>query len=124
MDIKALRRDMAAIGGGRWVDKTEVPELQDLRVKIKGTQTQAIRDKLGELQRSGVDTGEAMQSIIAEDCLIEIQGLTSGGKEITADDIRGELSDPAWEPLGILLLQCVRVVDATREIHEKAVEKN
>lgn len=124
MDIKVLRRDMAAINGGRWVDKTEVPALLDIRVKIKGTQTQEIRDKLSAMQRDGIEAADAIQSIIATDCLIEIEGLTSGGKPVTADDIRGDLADPALEPLGLLLLACVRNVDATRESHEKAVEKN
>lgn len=124
MDIGEVRRDMAAIDGGRWVDKAEVPDLRDIRIKVRGLGSSVARDALAKLQRDGMAAGDAIQSVTASHCLLEIEGLTSDGKPVTADDIRDKLADPAYEPLALLVLKAIEKVDGTREAKAKALSKN
>lgn len=124
MELGELRRDMAAIDGGRWVAVDEVPELRDIRIKARGLGSAEAREKLAKLQRDGVPSGDAVQSVINGFCLVEIEGLTSGGKPVKADDVRDQLSDPAMEPLALLVLKAVERVDATREAKAEALAKN
>lgn len=122
MQIKALRRDMAAINEGRWVDASEVKALGDMRVKMRGSQTEAVRARLDEAARANAPS--PMQEIIWTHCLIEIEGLLDGKKPVTADDLQKVWQDPALEPLGLILLECLSVVDATREAKEAKAVKN
>jgi hypothetical protein len=124
MEIGALRRDMAAIDGGRWVDKTEVPDLRDIRVKVRGLGSTIAREELARLQRDGMAANDAIQYVTNATCLLEIEGLTSDGKPVAADDIRGQLADPAMEPLALLILKAIERVDATREAKAEALAKN
>jgi hypothetical protein len=124
MDIATLRRDMAAIDGGRWVAANEIPALQDIRIRVKGLGSADARDALAKLQRDGMAANDAIQAVTSTVCLLEIDGLTSGGDPVTADDVRDKLADPAMEPLALLVLRCIEKVDATREAKAKALAKN
>ena len=124
MELASLRRDMAAIDGGRWVDKTEVPELLDIRIKARGLGSAEARDRLAKLQRDGDTAQDAVQAVINGYCLVEIDGLTNGGKPVKVEDIRDQLGDPAMEPLALLVLKAVEKVDATREARAEALAKN
>lgn len=124
MELASLRRDMAAIDGGRWVDKTEIPELQDIRIKARGLGGAEAREALARRQRDGASASEAVQAVINTVCFLEIDGLTDGGKPVKADDIRDQLGDPAMEPLALLVLKAVERVDATREAKAEAIAKN
>lgn len=124
MELAELRRDMAAIDGGRWVAADEVPELRDIRIKARGLGSVEAREKLAKLQRDGVSANDAVQQTINGLCLVEIEGLTSGGKPVKVDDIRDQLGDPAMEPLALLVLKAVEKVDATREAKAEALAKN
>lgn len=124
MDIGEVRRDMAAIDGGRWVDKSEVPGLRDIRIKARGLGSAVAREALAKMQRDGIGGTDAIQSVTNTVCLIEIDGLTSGGRPLAADDIRDQLAEPAMEPLALLVLRAVEKVDATREAKAAALSKN
>lgn len=124
MELGTLRRDMAAIDGGRWVAKGEVPDLLDIRVKAKGLGGSEARETLAKLQRDGVPDADAIQRVVNEVCFVEIEGLTNGGKPVVAADIRDQLADPAMEPLALLILKAVQRVDATREAQAEALSKN
>lgn len=124
MDISELRRDMAAIDGGRWVAADEVPELRDIRIKARGLGGAEAREWLARLQRDGLSTNAAVQETINGYCLVDIEGLTSGGKPLKADDVRDQLAEPAMEPLALLILKAVEMVDATREARAEALAKN
>lgn len=124
MELATLRRDMAAIDGGRWVAADEVPELRDMRIKARGLGGAEAREALARLQRDGVASAEAVQKVINTVCLIDIEGLTSGGKAVKVEDIRDQLADPAMEPLALLVLKAVEAVDATREAKAEALAKN
>lgn len=124
MELATLRRDMTAIDGGRWVAADEVPGLRDIRIKARGLGGAEAREHLGRLQREGVDANEAVQRTVNDFCFLEIEGLTSGGKPVKADDVRGQLGDPAMEPLALLVLKAVEAVDATREAKAEALAKN
>jgi hypothetical protein len=115
---------MAAINDGRWVTSKDVPELGDLRIKMRGAQSAAARDMQAALVRGGATVGDAFERVVKDHCLIDIEGLTSGSEVIGIDELRPMLDDEATEPLGILLLRAVQAVDATREADAKAAEKN
>ncbi len=122
MEIKTLRRDMTAINDGRWVDRTEVPALKDMRVKMRGSQTDAVRELIAERTRAG--EANPMLKIIWTHCLIDIEGLTDDGKPVPVADLQAAHDDPALEPIGFILLDVLAVVDATREAKEAKVVKN
>lgn len=124
MELATLRRDMTAIDGGRWVAADEVPDLRDMRIKARGLGGAEAREALARLQRDGVASAEAVQKVINTVCLIDIEGLTSGGKAVKVEDIRDQLADPAMEPLALLVLKAVEAVDATREAKAEALAKN
>lgn len=124
MELKSLVKDMSAIDQGRWVDKTEVPGLGDLRVKMRGSHTESVRKYLADQQRAGVEIGAALGNIIASELLIEIEGLTNGGDPVTADQLRAMLTEPGTEPLQFLLLEVMAAVDATRETKALELSKN
>lgn len=124
MELGELRRDMAAIDGGRWVAADEVPDLRDIRIKVRGLGSAVARDALGHLQRDGKSATDALAEVVNTICFLEIDGLTSGGKPLTADDVRGDLDQPAMEPLALLVLKAVERVDATREAKADALAKN
>lgn len=124
MELATLRRDMTAIDGGRWVAADELPELRDIRIRVKGLGGSDARDTLAKLQRDGVAADEAVQTTINTVCLLDIEGLTSGGKPVAVEDIRAQLADPAMEPLALLVLKAVGVVDQSREAKAEALAKN
>lgn len=124
MDIGELRRDMAAIDGGRWVAADEIPDLRDIRIKVRGLGGAEAREALGKMQRDGVAANDAIQAVTSAVCLVEIDGLTNAGKPVTADDIRDKLADPAMEPLALLVLRAIEKVDGTREAKAAALTKN
>jgi hypothetical protein len=124
MELKALVRDMAALEEGRWVDGKEVSSLGDLRIKMRGSHTDTVRKMIAERERAGDDRGEAFEEIVSNHCFLEIEGLTNGGKPVTADDLRPLLKGESAEPLRLMLLDVIRAVDATRETKEIALSKN
>lgn len=124
MELKTLVKDMSAIDQGRWVDKTEVPGLGDLRVKMRGSHTESVRKYLADQQRAGVEIGTALGAIIASELLIEVEGLTNGGDTVTADQLRPMLTDASTEPLQFLLLEVMAAVDATRAAKALELSKN
>lgn len=124
MEIGELRRDMAAIDGGRWVAADEVPELRDIRIKARGLGGAEAREALARMQRDGATAQDAIQAVVSTICFVEVEGLTSGGEPVKAADIRDKLGDPALEPLALLILRAVEKVDATREAKAAALAKN
>jgi hypothetical protein len=124
MELHKLVKDMAALQDGRWVDKAEVPSLGDMRVKMRGSHTATVRQALGEKERAGVERGEAFEQVLADHCLLEIEGLVNGGKPVTVDDLRPILREEAAEPLRLILLDVIRAVDATRESKALDLSKN
>jgi hypothetical protein len=82
------------------------------------------RDALGQKQRDGMDASDAVAEVVNTICFVEIDGLTSNGKPLTADDVRADLGEPAMEPLALLILKAVERVDQTREAKAKALAKN
>lgn len=127
MELKSLVRDVAAIEEGRWVDNAEVADLGDLRLKVRGSHTEFFRKAIAEKERAGLDRGLAYQAMVESYCLLDIEGLTNGGKPVTLDQLRPMMADDVGgrlEPLRLLFLEAVRAVDATREAREIELSKN
>ena len=127
MDILELKTHLPSVEGGRWVDRQEVPALQDVRVKLRGFGSKACRDLMGAKERAAPQSdrdgvmlkmearGRIANEVMAEACLMDIEGLTIGGKPASADDIRPLLHLPEYGPLAGLLAQAAAKVDQTRE---------
>jgi len=135
MDIKSIRKNMAAVDGGAWVSKAQAKVLGDMRVKVRGMGGEVARDLYAEKCRKETDltpggdiTARAstriMRQVIAEHCLMEIEGLTDGGKPVTAEDLRPVLASPAYEPLCDMLVVAVAYVDGITDEKAAVVEKN
>lgn len=137
MDILALKRDTAAIEDGRWVGAEEVPGLGDIRVKVRGAMTAVSRDLFAAKQRKidprdktpegGLKPNVLMnllREMLAEYNIVDIDGLTMGGKPIGADEARKLVLDPEFQPLADLIIEAVSAVDSTRVNRESELAKN
>lgn len=135
MDLLTLKKDLPAIENGRWVDKTELVALQDVRVKVRGYGSKAVQDAAaarkraldGEDIQGGKPTDEALGRLgllILQDVFVDIEGLTNEGKPVTADEVRDSILDPAFEPLADLILRAAHLVNESRMHKREALAKN
>lgn len=127
MDLAAFKRDMSAVEDGRWVADDEVPDLGDVRVKVRGMASSKARALFDRKQRGvskkdrnrdgsmkGGAIAQVMREMVAEWCLVEVEGLTDGGKPIKADELAELIHEPALEPLVTAIMAAVEAVDGTR----------
>ena len=101
MDLLTLKRHLPSIEDGRWVDKREVKELEDMRVKVRGSSSRVVREVYAakERQQSAELTGEKRletlsriaTETLAEVGLVDIEGLTAGGEAVPVDEVRNAL---------------------------------
>lgn len=134
MDLLTLKRHLPSIEDGRWVDKREVKELEDMRVKVRGSSSRVVREVYAakERQQAAELTGEKRLEILsriatetlAEIGLVDIEGLTAGGEAVPVDEVRRMILDPAFQPLADLISRCAIVVERTREAHVKDIAGN
>lgn len=135
MDLLTLKRDLPSIDGGRWVDKVEIPELSDARVKVKGYSSRAVQEAHAARQRAlsgddldkGKPTAEANERLglmILQDVLVDAEGFTVDGKAMDASAIRDALADPAFDPLAKLIMRASMIVDATRAARAEELRGN
>jgi len=124
MDIRTLRRDMAAVNDGFWVDSERLAALGDMRVFVRGLSSEAASAAIAADVRAGVERSKAIAQAIPTHCLIDVKGLTEGGKPVLVETIRENLLSPAWDPLAHLILQAVTIVDRLREADTEDAAKN
>jgi hypothetical protein len=137
MDLLNLKRHMPSIEDGRWVTPEELPALVDVQVKVRGAEANAGRALFAAKARAidpkdktarGQIKPEAMQRLLAEVLaewhLVEIEGLTMGGKPIGIDEVRKLLLAPEFQPFADVLMQAVAIVDATREADIESLSGN
>lgn len=137
MDLASLKRHMPSIEDGRWVTSEEIRELRDVRVKVRGASSQAARDMFAAKERAieprerdaqGRIKPAAMQRILTETLvewnLVEIEGLTLGGKKLATADVAKLLPLPEYQPVADLVMQAVAMVDATREAQAESLSGN
>lgn len=134
MDLLTLKRHLPSIEDGRWVDKREVKELEDMRVKVRGSSSRVVREVYAakERQHAADLTGEKRletlsriaTETLSETGLVDIEGLTADGKPVAVDEVRRMLLDPAFQPLADLISRCAIVVERTREAQVKDIAGN
>lgn len=134
MDLLTLKRHLPSIEDGRWVDKREVKELADMRVKVRGSSSRLVREVFAAKERTNsadlqgekrIETmGRIANETLSEVGLIDIEGLTADGKPVPLDDVRKMLLDPAYQPLAELISRCALVVERTREAQLKDIAGN
>ncbi len=113
MKLNALKVNPAAIEGGEWV--ADIPECGDLRIRTKGLNNAAYEKRFQALvaaapradKPKGRLTPAAQRRItnicLAETCLLDWEGLTSGGAEDAPIPFSREkalelICDPQYEP--------------------------
>ena len=135
MDILTLKRDLPAIEDGRWVDKTELEGLLDIKVKVRGYGSRFVQERDQERKRAlppedlkdGKPTEAALERLglaMLQDVFVDIEGITSAGKAMGADEVRGLLADPAFEPLASLVMRAAYLVNQSRVAKAEALGKN
>ncbi len=134
MEVLAMKRDLPAIEDGRWVDKAELPALQDLRVKVRGYSSKYIQDRDQARKRALTPEGldgklsneqiEVLGIAMLQDVFVDVEGLTSGDKVLGASDVIPLLADPAYEPLASLILRAAHLVNQSRVARAEALTKN
>lgn len=128
MDISEFRRDMTAIEEGHWVTSEDLPDLGDIRVRVRGMSSGPARQmfdrmstKVASKDRNpggslrSEDVTRIMKTVLKKHLFMEIEGLTEGGKPLKADKVIERIDDPALEPLIELIIRAVSIVDARRE---------
>lgn len=134
MDLLTLKRHLPSIEDGRWVGKKEIKELQDMRVKVRGSSSRLVREVYAAKERAssadlqGDKRTETVQRIavetLAEAGLVDIEGLTQGGEAVTVDQVKAMILLPEFQPLADLISRAAMVVERTREAHIKDVAGN
>lgn len=134
MDLLTLKRHLPSIEDGRWVGKKEVKDLQDMRVKVRGSSSRLVREVYSAKERAasadlqGDKRLEAVQRIavetLAEVGLVDIEGLTQDGEAVTVDQVKAMILLPEFQPLADLISRCAMVVERTREAHIKDIAGN
>lgn len=134
MDLLTLKRHLPSIEDGRWIDKREVKDLSDMRVKVRGSSSRIVREVYAAKEREAsadlqgdkrldVLTRIANETL-AEVGLVDIEGLTMDGQPVAVAEVRKMLSDPAYQPLAELISRCALVVERTREAQIKDIAGN
>lgn len=134
MDLLTLKRHLPSIEDGRWVDKREVKELEDLRVKVRGSSSRLVRETYAAKEREHAAdlTGDKrMETVarianetLAEVGLVDIDGLTSDGKPVDVAEVRKMILLPEFQPLAELISRAALVVERTRESQLQDITKN
>ena len=127
MELASFKRDGSAIEEGRWVAGDEVPDLGDMRVKVRGVSGSHARGLFDRKQRmvarkdrhrdGSLKAGalaKIMREMVAEWALVDVDGLMEGGKPVAVDRVREMCMDPDMEPLVTVIMEAVAAVDATR----------
>lgn len=122
MDISALKRDSAAIASGQWVD--QIPGMGNIRIKVRGFSSPEVVEArsrkeravpLDQRHRDGSLRAEVANAIFVETlsdaAFLDIEGLTAGGKPVTADEARKLLTDPDYGPLADAVAWAASAVD-------------
>lgn len=134
MDLLELKRHLPSIEGGRWVDKREVKDLNDLRVKARGSSSRVVREVYAAKERDAAEDlkgdkrNETLERIgketLAEVGLVDIEGLTTDGEPVPVDEVRKMILMPEFQPLADLISRCALVVERTREAQLKDIAGN
>jgi hypothetical protein len=135
MELLAMKRDLPAIEDGRWVGAAEMPALGDLRVKVRGYASKHVQGQDQARKRAlppadlvnGKPNEAATERLgiaLLQDVFCDIDGLTDGGKAMTADEVRPLLADPAFEPLSLLIMRAAMLVNESRVANAEAITKN
>lgn len=137
MDITNLKKDPEKIDEGQWV--SEIPDMGDLRLKVRGTSSAKFRNVRARLERAVVKKDRArdgslkpavamrvMGEAMAEVGLIDWDGLTEGGNPVKYNQTlaREWLTNPAYESFLDAAVWAARVVDAGEEDVAKDVTEN
>lgn len=137
MDISKIKKDPAAINAGQWVG--EIPDMGDLRLKVRGMSSTTFRDERAKLERAvpkedrnrdgslsaaaGLRVvGQAMANV----GLLDWDGLTDGGNPVAYNKALATewLTNPEFEHFLDATVWAARVVDAGEADKVKEVAGN
>lgn len=122
MDISALKRDSVAISEGQWV--SDIPGMGEVRMRVRGFSSTAAVELRARKERAipkdqrnrdgslKPDVASALFSdVLADAILLDVEGLTAGGKALDVDAVRGLLRDPDYAPLADAVAWAASAVD-------------
>jgi len=133
MDIQSVKRDSAAVEGGRWV--SDIPGMGDLRLKVRGFTSQQARALRARLERAVPNDGrdrdgrltidaqvQVVQQVLLQEILLDWDGLTDAGEAIGYNRDLAEkwLTDPDYMPFSDAVTYAAGVVDRSRGDEESA----
>jgi len=137
MDISNLKRSIAVVESGDWVDG--IPQMGELRLRVKGLNSAQYKAIFSRKQRAvpkdqrerdgsvkddvlHVIRGEALHEAI----LLDWDGLTSAGAPVPFDSDQALiwLTDPEFEDFQFAVLYAAGVVGKDREVTGSALAKN
>lgn len=137
MDIKELARDTTKIEAGEWVD--DLPEMGDLRLKVRGSSSKLYTAKLGALARKATRDERDRHGNVRTDVMIRLMGeaahetllldwdgLTKDGKPFPYDKAIAKewLTNPDHRSFFDAVFVASNVVDHGREENKKEMAKN
>lgn len=137
MDIKDLKRDMASIEGGAWVD--DIPQMGELRLRVRGSGYKEYTALLARLTRSvpreerdarGNLTQEAAIRVMAEamhaKILLEWDGLTDDKVPVPYDKELALqwMTDPETRPFLDAVVYAAQVVENGRAAADEMMSGN
>jgi hypothetical protein len=143
-DVNTYTVDKSAIRGGEWVSVGTPP--QDFEIRTRGF-TPAYRDGLNSLRRHASrelnrklrpgdvfytpDTlpptvdDQCQGQALADHCVLDVRGLTSGGEPVTGDQFRDLLREPEGrQGLLILAIGAAATVGNSRQAEREEAEGN
>lgn len=135
MDILTLKKDLPAIEDGRWVDKEELPALQEVRLKVRSYNSKYVQDRdqarKRDVKPEEMD-GEKLKPEVLnrlglamlQDVLVDVENLTMGDQKLDIDQVRVLIVDVAYEPFSALILQASRIVHNSRVARKKEISGN
>lgn len=122
MELNKVHRDFESIQAGQWV--SDIPDMGDLKVRVRGFTSPVVMEVRSRKERNvprdererdgSLSVAAAIRvtrEVLAEVVLLDINGLTDEGKEVSVEQAREYLVDPYYEPLADAVAWAARAVD-------------
>jgi hypothetical protein len=135
MELGNFKRDSAAITAGQWV--SDIPDGGDIRVRVRGLSSPVAIDARARKERNAPKKSRSrdgslkaepgiqiMREVLSEVILLEIEGLTEGGKPVDLARAKAMILDPDYEALADIVAWAARAVERGVADDAEAAEKN
>lgn len=132
MDLNSLSVDLIAVEQGQWVDN--IPDLGDIRLKVRGMGNAVSRKKQQDLYRAlpmakrtdATELEKIQTQITLDTILLDWSGLTDNGEDVhySHEMAAKILNDPRYQPFKDGVTWASQVVAEMRNASAKSEGKN